>query len=240
VFVTHHHSDHVSGYPALALHGWLGEGTSAGGFRRLDMWGPKPVVRMQKNLTEMFRPDIEARTGLGLKALPTLLHGHQYTLPRHGIRKIMEDRNVVVHATRVNHGTDVADSYGYRFDLKRSKKSITFSGDTAPTKNLIALAKDTDTLVHEAMYLPGLQVLLDAVDPSIREALRIHNLKTHTNVADIPSIAKQAGAKRLVFCHYAPGFYAIDPFLQTARQSAATIGYPGEIIAPDDLDSIPL
>jgi hypothetical protein len=36
LFITHHHSDHVAGYPALAILGW----NQNPGYNRLDVWGP--------------------------------------------------------------------------------------------------------------------------------------------------------------------------------------------------------
>ncbi len=63
----------------------------------------------------------------------------------------MSDDNVTVTATLVSH-YDVYPAFGFRFDLKKSGVSVTFSGDTTKSDNLIALAKDTDILVHEAQF----------------------------------------------------------------------------------------
>ena len=67
---------------------------------------------------------------------------------------VLSDDNVTVTATLVSH-YDVYPAFGFRFDLKKSGVSVTFSGDTTKSDNLIALAKDTDILVHEAQFKIG-------------------------------------------------------------------------------------
>jgi ribonuclease BN (tRNA processing enzyme) len=62
---------------------------------------------------------------------------------------VVTDDNVAVTATLVSH-YDVYPAFGFPFDLTKSGVSVTFSGDTTKSGNLVALAKDTDILVHEA------------------------------------------------------------------------------------------
>jgi ribonuclease BN (tRNA processing enzyme) len=53
------------------------------------------------------------------------------------------DDNVAVTATLVSH-YDVHPAFGFRFDLAKSGVSVTFSGDTTKSHNLIALTRDLD------------------------------------------------------------------------------------------------
>lgn len=64
---------------------------------------------------------------------------------------VASDDNVSVTATLVSH-YDVYPAFGFRFDLKKSGVSVTFSGDTTKSDNLITLAQGTDILVHEAVF----------------------------------------------------------------------------------------
>ena len=64
---------------------------------------------------------------------------------------MVTDDNVVVTATLVSH-YDVYPAFGFRFDLTKSGVSVTFSGDTTKSENLITLAHGTDVLVHEAQF----------------------------------------------------------------------------------------
>jgi ribonuclease BN (tRNA processing enzyme) len=107
---------------------------------------------------------------------------------------VMSDDNVTVTATLVSH-YDVYPAFGFRFDLKKSGKSVTFSGDTTKSDNLIELARGTDILVHEA------QLTLD--DPSGRFPPG-YLVKSHTSAEQVGEVAAAANAKHVVLSHYAP------------------------------------
>ena len=151
----------------------------------------------------------------------------------------MEDENVVVSATRVFHGPEVHDAYAYRFDIKRTGKSVTFSGDTTPDRQLTALATGCDLMVHEVQVNAAIPKLLKSYAPSVRPKLDHHLHHTYTDVSLVPGIAKAAGAKRLAFCHYS---LVVDPptVLQLAHKANCSARYGGEIIAPTELNRIAL
>ena len=62
------------------------------------------------------------------------------------------DGEVQVTATLVDHHP-TAPAFAYRIDTPDG--SVTVSGDTTVSQNLIDLAKDTDYLVHEVIDLNG-------------------------------------------------------------------------------------
>jgi ribonuclease BN (tRNA processing enzyme) len=170
---------------------------------------------------------------------------HEVKLPPRNRRgamspvKVMEDRNVVVHGIRVYHGKEVKESYAYRFDIKSSGKSVVFSGDVGgPDKNLVTLAQDCDLLVHEAQLNSFIPKIVASAAASTRAALQAHLEDTHTNVVDLPRIAKAANAKRLCMCHLIPAAVPPAAFLGPAQQAAVTAGFSGEIIVPQELDQI--
>jgi ribonuclease BN (tRNA processing enzyme) len=177
----------------------------------------------------------------GGPALRSRYRVHEITLPERGGATVMEDENLRVSATRVFHGDEVRDAYAYRFDVRRTGKSVVFSGDTAgPNEQLIELAKDADVLIHEVQLNARLDLILDQVEAHRREALRRHLVTTHTDVIDLPRVAQAANVKRLVMCHYVPSFLPPAAFLEAAREAAEAVGYEGEIVAPADLDVIAL
>lgn len=239
LFITHNHSDHMAGYPVLA---GLGRAQSPP-LVRLDVWGPQQRA-MHKGVLEVFAADTAARAFVGIMPLEKNVYGHDVTLSRgsNAIKAVFEDNNVKVSAIRVDHGSfkEVPYAYGYRFDLKLTGKSVVFSGDTAPTDRVVKLAQGADLLVHEAMFVPGVEQVVQSVDPSLRDRVRKHILDTHTDVAAIPKIAKAAGAKRVALTHYVPAFIPADVYADTAAQAAATVGYGGEILAPSDLTTVVL
>jgi ribonuclease BN (tRNA processing enzyme) len=239
VFVTHHHLDHTSGIPGLVLHGWCDPKPLPS---QVHFWGPAPTTRYVSGIHSAFGMDIKLfETGGGFGPFPTL-RGHDVTLA-HGrtITKVMEDERVIVHATRVFHGPEVKDPFAYRFTIKSSGKKVVFSGDTAaPNQNLINLAQSCDLLIHEAQDNDLIPVLLQFVPAAQRDALKEHLLTSHSNVVDLPGVAKAAGAKSLAFCHYTPLPEPASVFHAKAQAAAHQIGYTGTITAPVDLDVITL
>ncbi|MEV4989012.1 MBL fold metallo-hydrolase [Pseudarthrobacter sp. LMD1-1-1.1] len=238
VFITHHHFDHTSGLPALLLHGW----TARPPLSFLDLWGPPGTKAKARNLLAGFEDDISLyQAGGGFGPFPAV-EGHDIELPADGtITPVMEDENVVVAATRVFHGPEVADSYAYRFTIKRTGKVVVFSGDTAAhDANLIALAKDCDVLVHETQDNSAVERIAAGLPGPQAAELTKHLFEAHSSVLELPAIAAAAGAGKLVLSHYTPTVQPPEVWLAMVLPAAEKAGYTGEIVAPAALDVIPL
>lgn len=65
------------------------------------------------------------------------------------------------------------------------------------------MATGADVLVHEVMYLPGVEALVRRLPNATR--LREHLLAAHTLPEDVGRIAAQARVKTLVLTHFVPG-----------------------------------
>jgi ribonuclease BN (tRNA processing enzyme) len=109
---------------------------------------------------------------------------------------VTSDDNVAVTATLVSH-YDVYPAFGFRFDLKKSGASVTFSGDTTKSDNLIALAKDTDILVHEAQFSLDDAYYGNRFPPN-------YLVNSHTSAEQVGEVAAAAGAKHVILSHYSP------------------------------------
>ncbi|HLI16938.1 MAG TPA: MBL fold metallo-hydrolase [Rhodanobacteraceae bacterium] len=191
VFITHQHSDHNADYGNLLLLSWAG-----GLHSRVDAYGPPPLKRMTELFLEMDAYDIGIREkDEGRPPLAPLIRPHEIT---HG-GQVMHDDNVKVTAALVQH-PPVEPAFAYRFDCP--DRSIVFSGDTHPSKNLIELARGADILVHEVIDLQT----VDAIARSEPKAgrLRQHLLASHTPMSEVGQIATQAGVKTLVLNHFVP------------------------------------
>jgi ribonuclease BN (tRNA processing enzyme) len=236
VFLTHQHLDHTSGLPDLVLHGW----TATPPLRRLDVWGPPDVAPKLAGIGAIFGQDVDLyATGGGFGPFPELTP-HQVTSSGR-VWRVMEDDAVVVDATRVFHGPEVANAYAYRVTSKRSGTVVVFSGDTAALDaNLVALARDCDVLVHEVQDNDMVDRIAASLPPEQGDALRRHLLEAHSDVRELPRIGLASGAKKLVFCHYTPIPQPAKVYLAKAMAVAEEIGYVGEIVAPEDLDVIAL
>jgi ribonuclease BN (tRNA processing enzyme) len=86
---------------------------------------------------------------------------------------VMEDDRVKVSAVLVPHGV-CYPSFAYRFDTEYG--SVTLSGDTTYSDNILALAQGTDLLVHEAINLEG---------GDLPPVVRSHMLDGHVEVQKV-------------------------------------------------------
>ena len=220
VFLTHQHSDHNADYGNLILLAW-----TAGLRTRVDSWGPPPLEEMTRLFMEMNSYDIRTRIqDEGRIALQPLVHVHELT--EGGL--IFEDENVRVTATLVDH-PPVVPAFGYRFDAH--DRSIVISGDTAPSENLIQLARGADVLVHDAFYPAAIDRLVAGVlnAPTLKQSILSH----HTSAEDAGRVAQTAGVKTLVLSHLVP---PEDPTVTDQMWiDAAGAHFDGEIIVGKDL-----
>ena len=123
--------------------------------------------------------------------------------------EVYEDELVRVTAILVDH-PPMFPAYAFRFETPDG--SVTLSGDTTASENLIKLARDTDVLVHEVIHTGWLDWLVELGAPP---KLLAHLLASHTpdrtvnrkdlKVDGVGTVARKAGAKRLVLNHLVPG-----------------------------------
>jgi len=220
IFITHHHSDHNADYGNLLLLAW------ASGLRaHVDTWGPPPIQRITQLFLEMSATDITTRMkDEGHVPLAPLISAHDIT--RTGV--VMSDSNVKVTAAVVSHPL-VEHALAYRFDT--ADRSIVISGDTVPSDNLVQLAKGADVLVHEALYVPGVDRMVARVSGPPR--LKEHIIASHTTVEDAGRVAQAAGVKQLVLSHLVP---ADDPEITDKNWiDAASLHFRGKITVGKDL-----
>ncbi|GIH06725.1 MBL fold metallo-hydrolase [Rhizocola hellebori] len=92
--------------------------------------------------------------------------------------------------------------------LTAAGKVLAYTGDAAPSDEVVELARDADLLVAEATYV-------DEVPPALRRIL--------SSARDAGRQARAAGAGRLLLTHLQPGTDAY------AALAAARAGYDGEI-----------
>lgn len=223
VFITHHHSDHNADYGNLLLLAW-----AAGLRTRVDAWGPPPLEKITRLFFEMSAYDIDVRIeDEGRVPLVPLVHAHD--LVAGGV--VMQDAQVKVTCALVDHPL-VKPALAYRFDT--ADRSIVFSGDTRRSDNLVKLAQGADVLVHEAIYMPGIDRLVARVPNAA--TLKRHLLDSHTSAEDCGRVATAAGVKTLVLSHFVP---PDDPEITEQMWfDAARQHFKGEIIVGRDLMEI--
>jgi len=221
IFITHHHSDHNADYGNLILLAW-----AAGLRTRVDSWGPPPLARMTDLFFEMSTTDIRARTvDEGRVPLRPLVHPHDMRVAG----PVMHDENVRVTAALVHH-PPMVPAFAYRFDT--AHRSIVVSGDTTPSENLVALARNADVLVHEALFDAAAVGRLVANVPNASD-LRRSILSHHTTAEEAGRVAAEAQVGTLVLSHLIP---SEDPAVTEAMWSeAARKHFNGPVIVGRDL-----
>jgi ribonuclease BN (tRNA processing enzyme) len=192
VFITHHHSDHNLDFGPLLYNAWI-----TGQPTRVDAYGPTGMNKLARDFFNYLKFDIETRMEDEGRSDPNgLVTAHEVS--KAGV--VMANDDVKVSACLVRH-PPITQAYAYRFDAK--DRSIVISGDTAYAPELAEFAKDADVLVHEVMYLPGIDALLKRLPNAKR--LREHLMASHTLPEDVGKIAAQARVKTLVLSHFVPG-----------------------------------
>ncbi|GAB2475627.1 MBL fold metallo-hydrolase [Promicromonospora xylanilytica] len=175
--------------------------------------------------TELFAPrDITIPAGLGY-------HPNARPTPPMDPFVVHQDDLVTVSAILVEH-PPVAPAFGFRFDTPGG--SVTFSGDTTYTPNMVRLARGTDLLLHEAIDVDFIERTYGGRLDDESRASRDHHYKSHTTVADAARVATEAGAAQLALHHLVPGTADASVW----RRAAAH--FDGTFHLPDDLDVIEL
>src|SRR4030095_5748786 len=176
VLITHHHSDHNLEYGTLFYNAWV-----AGLTKPVDVYGPPGLDEMTRDFFNYMKFDIDTRMPDEGRPDPRkLIVTPEFSEP--GI--IVENDDVKVSACLVRH-PPIKQSYAFRFDAK--DRSVVLSGDTAYAPELAEFAKGADVLVHEVMYLPGVEALIRRLPNATR--LREHLLVAHTVPEDVGKIA---------------------------------------------------
>ena len=192
ILITHHHSDHNLDFGPLLYNAWI-----TGQPTQVDAYGPPGVNDLARDFFKYLKFDIDTRMGDEGRSDPHSL------ITAHAVNKagvVMTNDDVKVSACLVRH-PPIKQAYAYRFDAK--DRSVVISGDTAYAPELAEFAKDVDVLVHEVMYLPGIEALLKRLPNAKR--LREHLMAAHTLPEDVGKIAAQANVKTLVLSHFVPG-----------------------------------
>ncbi|WP_026380705.1 MBL fold metallo-hydrolase [Afifella pfennigii] len=195
VFLTHLHSDHVLELGPLLHTAW-----TSGLSRPLAVFGPAGTAHYLGSFMEMMRFDIKTRIeDEGRLPLRDLIMLTEYSQG-----EVLTSAQLCVTALANRH-PPVKESYALRFDWQ-GRKSIVFSGDTAPFPPLADFAQGADILLHEAMLPAGMEAIVARVGGG--ERLRAHLRASHSEAAQAGEIAAAAGVGHLVLHHLIP---ADDP-----------------------------
>lgn len=225
VFLSHHHSDHLSGLADLVFASWR-----YGGPRPLPIVAPLgPSVEFARTLLEPWRDDLAVRLeqveGAGLQGPP------EVEVRAFGVRReptvVWSEGTTVVEAIEVHH-EPVVPAVGYRVTTPAG--SVAISGDTVVCDEMERLAAGCDVLVHEAARTAMLQAA---------GAMTRRVAEYHADTRELGGLAARAGVRVLVLTHLSPGPRTLEEeeaFLVDVREG----GYGGPVVVGRDLATVQL
>lgn len=191
IFITHLHSDHYLDLGPLLHTAW-----TAGLAHRVRVFAPAGTDIYWRHFLAAMAFDIETRIAdegrpdlAGLVDLVTLYEG-----------LVIEEGGLTVSAMHNVH-PPIVDSFALRFETEAT--SVVFSGDTAFHPPLADFARGARLLIHEAMYVEGIERLIARLGHT-DERLRRHMFASHTPVEDAGRIAAMAGVEALAINHLIP------------------------------------
>ena len=226
VFISHLHSDHVLEFGNMVYSAW-----SAGLNHAVDAFGPVGLAALAQSFWESNRSDVDIRIPDEGKPDPRKL---LVVKEIDGSGPVMRTDRVKVGAFRTPHPPILENNYAYKFETPDGV--IVYACDTAYNPALAEFAKGADILIHEALYLPGVEVLAARIKNA--PTLKAHLLAAHTTTEDVGRIAQAAGVKKLVLSHLVPGD---DPSITDDMWSeGARTHYGGPIVVARDLMELTL
>ncbi|HEX7081620.1 MAG TPA: MBL fold metallo-hydrolase [Gammaproteobacteria bacterium] len=210
VFLTHLHDDHTLDLAALMSLQWTGRGTVP-----TNVYGPYGTAALVAAALDYLGPNTEIRTiDEGRSVNPeTLFHGHDVAASATA-SDVFEDERVRVSCIENTHFPEAAKaqmrfrSVAYRLDT--ADRSFVIAGDTAYSENLVALARNADVFVCEAVDVAQHARLVrqaaEADEKGDPNAAFLHHVAdTHSTTEQVGRMAAEANVKTVVLNHLLPG-----------------------------------
>ncbi|EOC0208632.1 ribonuclease Z [Cronobacter dublinensis] len=220
IFITHLHGDHIFGLPGL-----LCSRSMAGCEKPLDVYGPQGIkefietaLRLSGSWTSypLRIHEITAGTVLDDDAFTVTAFALTHPVECYGYRIEERDKPGTLDAAalkaagvtpgplfqQLKRGETITLDDGRTLcgadylSAPRPGKKIAIFGDTGPTAQAAALARDVDLMVHET-----------TLEAAMAEKA---NGRGHSTTQQAATLAREAGAKRLVMTHFSSRYDAAD------------------------------
>ena len=227
LFITHHHSDHLTGLTDVLFTRWL---ESHGRYKPLTVVAPRgPAISFLEHMFDPWSDDIEIRrahTGRTDSPSPIInafdIGDDTVEVWRH------PDADVRVLARAVHH-EPVSPSVAYRVETPDG--AMVFSGDTRVCDEVGELARGAQVLVHEAMRKSVMREFAETA-PHFG-----HIMQYHSDVIELGAMAEKFNVPHLVLTHLIPapqpGTDEENVWVDDVRAG----GYTGQVTVARDLTS---
>lgn len=223
-FLTHFHHDHLIGLDDVWMTGWIPPPFGRRS-QPMEIWGPTGTENLLSSLEQAFELNTSIR--IPDELLPpegAVLIAHEF----HEDGVVYERDGVKVTAFAVDHGELIKPAYGYRVDY--DGRSVVISGDTKFDRNLIAVAKGADLIIHE-VALASEELLA-----SSKQFRRI--VAHHTTPEEAGIVFAEVNPKLAVYTHFVilSGPTIPEAPLSTLIPRTRT-NYDGPLVVGEDLMS---
>jgi ribonuclease BN (tRNA processing enzyme) len=237
ICLTHLHNDHTADVAAVLSHQWTGSK-----MQPTTVYGPFGTTGLVDGAVAFFRADTEIRiVDEGRTTRPEALFKGRDVAAGATPVEVLRDERVTITAVENEHYPDRAKarmshrSLAYRVDTPT--RSIVFSGDTAPSANLVKLARNADLFVCEAMDVAQHARLVEQAKQAIaagnENSVSRHVAETHSTTEDVGRMAAEAKVKTVVLSHLLPGSNGVE-LPDTAYIAAVRKFFDGEVIVGRD------
>ncbi len=216
VFLTHHHSDHVSDLATLATTRWV-----SGDDTPLRVVTPAgPAERYAERCLDVFGDEaFHGQATPSARARPTI--AVDAFEPGPDVEEVFADDDWRVVSVLVDHHP-VKPAVGYT--VERAGIRVAISGDTAVCEGVRRLAHGADVVVHEAL-------LTAAVSPSL--------LEWNAGARSVGALASSTQPATLILTHLIPAPRTVEDeraFLDEVREG----GFTGHTVIAHDLLRLPV
>jgi len=238
VFLTHLHDDHSADVVSLLGHQW-----TQGRVEPTVVYGPYGTDDLVQAALQYNRANAEIRLPDEARSVqPGSMFSGQVVPATDKPYKVFEDAGIAVFSIENTHFTGrLKQQIPHRalsYRIENEKRSIVFSGDTAYSQNLVALAENADVLVCEAIHVASMRRAFDRMVAGGKykdnpEGVWSHIVETHTSTVDAGRMASAAGVKLLVLNHLIPG--ALQDVEDAVYLEGARKHFDGEVLIGKDM-----
>ncbi|HEU5280946.1 MAG TPA: MBL fold metallo-hydrolase [Gammaproteobacteria bacterium] len=235
VFLTHLHSDHMSGLGEIMNGSW-----HSGRTNPITVYGPYGTAAMMDGWRAAYQADILYRSIGGNGVLqPSLALGNPVEISAtNEAKRVYQGKNLTVSVFKVDH-QPVFPAFGYIIEYKNCK--IVVSGDTKVDASLANNSKNADVLISEAVSHPLYESVENqlkaekANEATIAFANQIFNY--HADSWALAEMAEASQVKQLVLTHLLPAIPTDEASLNSFKEGMATY-YNKPITVANDRDEI--
>lgn len=211
VFISHQHIDHNADIGVLAINRWL-----SNIYAPLPVIGAPGTVSLLHDVLAGYHVTELAPITVGGPAKPSIastIRAKDIAAFTKAPVLVYHDTNIKVWAITNAHyhfppGSAAQKfSRSYSFRIETPGRTIVYTGDTGPSKNVQTLATDANLLVSEVIDVDMIVAKMTAAKfpPAVLNGKIRHMREDHLTPVEVGKLAAAANVKEVVLTHLVPG-----------------------------------